>query len=258
MKRIFFLVTGLIAGILLRPLYGAQWQERKGQHFVIYYKKAPTDFVKTVEKAAEEYYTEIAQNLGFTRYKGWTWDDRAKIYIYDDGDDYVRAGRQARWSHGVASPQDKVIRTFPAAHGFFDSTLPHELTHIVFREFVGFKAKVPLWFEEGVAMYQEKAKRFGSELIVKSAIKEKTFIPLKDLTQTRLSYNTNQDDIDLFYAESANIVYYMINELGSQKFVNLCRALKEGKPFESAIHSVYYRFKNLEDLNETWTSYLSK
>jgi len=70
------------------------------------------------------------------------------LNIYDNADDYVQAGKMASWSHGVASPKNKVIRTFPAAHGFFDSTLPHELGHIIFREFVGFKAQVPIWFEE--------------------------------------------------------------------------------------------------------------
>ena len=40
--------------------------------------------IKTVEQMAESYYYEISENLGFTRYEGWTWDDRAKIYIIDD------------------------------------------------------------------------------------------------------------------------------------------------------------------------------
>lgn len=229
-----------------------KWKEHRARHFIIYYKEAPESFVKTVEDAAEQYYDEISKNLGFKRYQGWTFDERAKIYIYDDTDDYVNAGRQASWSHGVASPKDRVIRTFPTAHGFFDSTLPHELAHIIFREFVGFRARLPHWFEEGVAMLQEKARRFGSDKIVREAIEDGTFIPLKQLGLTRLGYNTARDKVELFYAESASVVNFLMNKHGKTRFVRFCRKLEEGGPFEWALQSVYVRYKSLDDLNKDW------
>jgi len=240
------------------PIYAEEWKEHKGRHFVIYYQSAPIDFVEEVEKTAEQYYEEITRDLGFTRYKGWTWDERAQIYIYDDSQSYVEEGRQAQWSHGSAQTKTKVIRTFPTAHGFFDSTLPHELGHIIFREFVGFKAEIPLWFEEGIAMYQEKAKRFGAHNAVIDARNNGYFIPLKELSITQLTRNTDQKIVTLFYAESASVVYYMINELGKYRFVQFCRKLSEGGPFEWALKSVYVRFKNYDDLNKAWLRYLDK
>lgn len=233
-----------------------EWKEYKRQHFIIYYKKAPFDFVETVEQTAEQYYVEITRNLGFTRYKGWSWDERAKIYIYDDMKDYVESSKQAGWSSGAVSPKLKLIRTFPSAHGFFDSTLPHELGHIIFREFVGFKARVPSWFEEGVAMYQEKAKRWGSHDTVRKAIEDGTFKPLSELSLMSLRRRPDKARITLFYAESASVVNFMINEFGKQKFVRLCRKLKDGKPFSWAVDSVYVRFKNVDDLNDAWVKYL--
>lgn len=235
----------------------AEWKELKRQHFIIYYKKAPYNFVNTVHQAAEEYYVEITRNLGFTRYKGWSWDERAKIYIYDNKEDYVESGKQAKWSHGSAYPKDKTIRTFPSAHGFFDSILPHELGHIIFREFVGFKARIPAWFEEGVAMYQEKAQRWGSHDMVRKAIEEGTFKSLKELSITRLKHRTSKDLVTLFYAEAASVVNFMINELGDRRFVRLCRKLKDGGPFSWAIDSVYSRLKNVDDLNDAWVKYLT-
>lgn len=235
-----------------------EWKEYKQQHFIIYYKDAPASFIKSVEESAEDYYVEITRNLGFTRYKGWTWDERAKIYIYDNADDYVNSGKVYGWSHGSASPKNKVIRTFPAAHGFFDSTLPHEVGHIVFREFVGFSADVPLWLEEGIAMYQEKAQRWGSNETVRKSIEDGRFIPLTELNRSFLSSTTEQEDVELFYTESASIVYYLISELGQHRFVNLCRKLGDGKSFEVALKSVYVRFNNLEDLNKAWMDYLTK
>lgn len=235
-----------------------QWKEHKGRHFVIYYNEAPKDFVDTVEEAAERYYGEISRDLGFRRQKGWMWDERAAIYIYDSSDDYVNAGKQARWSHGSASPKSKVIRTFPAAHGFFDSTLPHELGHIIFREFIGFKASVPQWFEEGVAMYQEKAKRFGSHDIVRKAMSNETFIPLDELSLISLYRTNNQALIGLFYAEAASVVNFLITEFGQHRFVRFCRKLQDGKPFDWALDSVYVRIKDTKKLNKLWVRYLKK
>jgi len=246
----------LVSAFLGTSAFAREWNEYKRQHFLIYYKEAPFDFVESVALAAEQYYLEITDNLGFTRFKGWGYDERAKIYIYDDADDYVNNGKQAGWSHGVASPRDKVIRTFPSAHGFFDSILPHELGHIIFREFVGFKAQIPAWFEEGVAMNQEKARRWGSHDIVRKAMKDGTFKTLDELTITSLRYKTSKDLVDLFYAESASAVNFLINEYGKQRFVRLCRKLQEGGPFSWALDSVYVRFKAVSDFNDAWVKFL--
>src|SRR3989338_2259627 len=179
-----------------------KWREYKHRNFIIKYKTAPIDFVKSVKQAADQYYSEISANLGFARYQGWTWGDQAEIYIYDDADDYVKNAKTYQWSHWVASPTDRVIRSFPAAHGFFDSTLPHEIAHIIFREFVGFEAQIPPWFEEGVAMNQEKAKRWGSHRDVREALRNGTFIPLDQLTYTRLDSRSDSQLVQLVYAES--------------------------------------------------------
>ena len=255
----FRILILLIAALFVctSKTHAEEWKQYKRLHFIVYYKNAPYDFVKTVEDVAKDYYLEITENLGFTRYKAWTWNERARIYIYDNSEDYVRSGKQAGWSHGTASPQDRTIRTFPAAHGFFDSTLPHELGHIIFREFIGFKAQIPSWFEEGVAMYQEKAKRWGAHDTVREAMKNGTFKTLTELTKVRLNSHMSMDSVNLFYAEAASVVNFMIRELGEQRFVYLCRKLREGKEFESALGSVYARCKNIEQLNKEWVKFLN-
>jgi len=256
MKKIIITSFIFYFTVMIRVSGAQEWKEYKKNHFIIYYKSAPLDFVQSVEDMSEYYYEEITKNLGFTRYKGWTWDERAKIYIFDDKEDFIKNGRHADWSHGVASPKEKTIHTFPASHGFFDSTLPHELGHIIFREFIGHKAKIPSWFEEGVAMYQEKAKRWGANKFVREAMEEGRFIPLPELSVMRLTKKTDQDKVILFYAESASIVNYMISELGEQRFVRFCRKLNDGDKFERALESIYVRFKDVEKLNQAWVNYL--
>ncbi len=233
-----------------------KWQQVNGDHFLIYYRDVPEDFVQQVLNSAEEEFQIITDNFGITRYQSWRWENRAKIYIYRDQEDYQKNARQAQWSHGGALVSSKTIETFPSASGFFDSILPHELAHIIFREYIGLKPIIPLWFEEGVAMYQEKAKRWGVNKEVIGAKEKGQFIPLTDLSDMRLYSTTDAAAVELFYSEAASAVYFMITELGESNFYRLLNRLKDGMRFGPALEDVYTRVKNTDDLNKQWQQYL--
>ncbi len=234
------------------------WKENRSRHFIIYYKNAPKEFIKAVEESAEGYYYSIVKDLGFSRDQLWTWDDRAQIYIYDNEDDYLVSSRQAGWSSASTRIGSRAIQTYPAAHGFFDSLLPHELGHIIFREYIGVSSDLPLWVDEGVAMYQEKAKRWGADEEVRKAIAENRFISLAELSRARLTSATDRETVNLFYAESASVIRYLITEHGAFKFLNFCQNLKKGLRFEDALEKAYYRFQTIDDLNKAWMGYLKK
>ena len=255
--RILFCLGLLLANNAFADENPGDWQQMKGQDFIIFYRAGvPDDFVQTTMDTAEDEFKRVTDNLGITNNQSWAWKNKIKIYIYSDHNDYVRNGGQAGWSHGVAFAQAKTIKLFPEVSGFFDSLLPHELGHIIFRDYVGFSAKLPLWFEEGVAIYQEKAKRLGSNEEVKEAIKNGQFIPLSQLSGMRLYKDTGDKVVDLFYTESASVVYYLITELGEREFYLLCDEIKNGTPFNEALHKIYLRFNSIDDLNQTWMDYL--
>ena len=233
------------------------WQQMKGQDFIIYYRgDVPDDFVQTTMDTAEDELKRVTDNLGIVDNQEWDLDKKIKIYIYSDKDDFVKYGGQAGWAHGVAFAKARTIKLYPDAYGFFDNLLPHELGHIVFRDYIGLTATVPLWFEEGVAIYQEKAKRLGSNKIVKDTIENGQFIPLTQLTGVRLYKDSKNQTVDLFYSESASAVYYLITELGEQEFYLFLGEIKNGTPFEEALHKVYLRFKTIDELNQAWVDYL--
>ncbi len=244
--------------ILLFPSvsFAEKWSEEKSNHFIIYYKNAPKDFIENVTDSAEEYYSSITRDLGFTRFEAWLWDERAMIYIYDGAEDYLNATKQPSWSGGSAAFREKKISTYPMASGFFDTLLPHELGHIIFREFVGDRHDLPLWLEEGVASCQERARRYGSSKKVKEAIAQKKFIPLPELGKVHLFNTQDKEFVELFYAESGSVIYFLLTEFNRRNFVDFCKALKDGKEFNASLHEGYPRFDNLEDLNQAWLRYL--
>jgi len=259
--KIKIFITFLVILFLPAIVFCAEegWHEQKSTHFIAYYKDAPVDFIEEVLDAAEDDYHKITRELGFTRYKYWLWDQRAKIYIYNDADDYHNTTGKPKWASGHAVYEFKTIFTYPLASGFFDTLLPHELAHIIFREFIGFKnRKVPLWLDEGVATYQERTKRWGADKKVKKAIKEGRFIPLDELTKIRDLQSVDKATVNLFYNESVSIVYFLISKHGRYNFMTFCKALRDGKSLDRAIDRAYTRFDDLEDLNEVWYRYLNK
>ncbi len=236
-------------------VFSEDFSEKKSDHFIVYYKDVPVEFVGTIIDYSERYYNELTQKLGFTRYDYWTWDKRAKIYVYPDQETYLKETNQPSWSSGVAAYDQKTIWTFPRESGFFDSLLPHELGHIIFREVIGGR-DVPLWLEEGVASYLEQAKRFGSDKIVLDAIDNKSFIPLKELTQIDAYALRQRPDINLFYAESVNVIIYLIDKFGPEAFNDFCKKLKGRKSLDDALAYAYFDIRSLSHLAEMWEASL--
>ncbi|MDI6758566.1 MAG: peptidase MA family metallohydrolase [Candidatus Omnitrophota bacterium] len=226
-----------------------KWNETKSTHFIVYYQNAKQQFIDELIAKAEEYYERIADDLGFRRFDFWLWENRAKVYIYNDAKDYQKFTKQPAWSLGAAIPQDKIIYAYPAVENFFERTLPHELGHIIFREFVGFhNPAVPLWLDEGVAVYQERGHK--GEIwnrLIKEAVKKGTFLESEQLSKFNSHKAQDKEQISLFYAESAGIIDYLIKEFGKDKFVLFCQNLRDKKDLARALASAY-PFSNMKEL----------
>jgi hypothetical protein len=254
MKKVFKLFLCLS---FLTIFFGfGDFSEKKSTHFIIYYKDIPEDFLDDVLEYSERYYDELTEKLGFRRFNYWTWDNRAKIYIFEDKETYEKEMNQPAWAGGSASYVDKTIWTFPQESGFFDTLLPHEIGHIVFREVVGAHRNIPLWLEEGVAQYLEQAKRIGAEKHVLSAMSEGAFIPFKELMEINGLTLRSRDDVKVYYAEASSLVNYLIQKYGVDSFNNFCSKLKDGKTFDNAISYAYFYIRNSSDLGEAWEQYL--
>ncbi|MFA5500821.1 MAG: peptidase MA family metallohydrolase [Candidatus Omnitrophota bacterium] len=255
-KRLIIALTCLC--LFPASLFGEDFLEERSEHFFVYYYKGiPADFVSKTIVYCERYYKNITDSLGYTRFNFWTWNDRAKIYIYPDQIAFRKNTNQAYWSAGAASYEIKTIWTFPQMAGFFDSILPHELGHIIFREVIGPYTEVPLWLEEGVASFQESGRRHNAAGMVKQAIKEGRFIPLDRLSQIDVRVLTDRNEVDLFYSESVSVVDYLVTRYGASKFAEFCVRLKNGNGIDNSLRFVY-DIKDLNELNDRWKNKLDK
>ena len=60
-----------------------------------------------------------------------------------------------------------------------------------------------------------------------------------------------------FYAESASLVGYLVEQYGSERFTRFCRQLRDGKSIEDAIKFAYAgQFQSLAELQAGWEQFL--
>jgi len=273
---LFFLIFSL-------TISAQEWKELNGEHFIIYFQQ-DEKFAKEVLHKAENYYQSIASDLGYPRYSEfWLWEKRVKIYIYPNKETYLKATAQPDWSDGMADYQNKRIISYAWNRGFVESLLPHEMAHLIFRDFIGFKGKIPLWLDEGVAQWSEQVKRAHLKRMAQEAFRNNTLLSITDMmnldirkikdekervyirssrtkdSQMGVLFLSASNLIDIYYLESVAIVGFLIEKYGTSRFTEFCRQLRDGRSVEDALRLVYTGYiNNLEDLENKLREYLEK
>ncbi len=233
------------------------WNELKGTHFIVHYRGSGASYPMAVMKKAEQYYNRIASDLGYPRRSQfWLWENRCKIFLYPTRQDFLSSSpNAAAWSSGFAVPGKRMIVSYEGAETFLDSILPHELAHLVFRDFVGLdNASIPLWLDEGIAMSQELEKREIFDRLVRQSISEKKWIPADQLNGIRSIQEYSTSQAAQFYAQSQSMVRFLLKSGGPpDRFIQFCRDLRDGKNLDEAFSSNYQRkFPSVQKFEEAW------
>ncbi|MFH1414136.1 MAG: hypothetical protein ABIG56_04755 [Candidatus Omnitrophota bacterium] len=232
----------------------AFWQTTKSQHFVIYSQEVPKGFVQRLISHAESYYNRIIDSLGFRRFDFWTWDNRAKIYLFKDSSSYQNETERDGWSGGMVHVGSRTIKTFVGQSGFFDSMLPHEMAHIIFREFIGEDKRLPLWIDEGVACSQEESMLDTRIEMAKSMIENSSYIDFDAFSKIGDSLSV---DPQVFYSQAASIIAFLIERNGRDRFFDFSRRVRDGEDWTVALCKAY-RFSDLKDMEEKWKRFMSQ
>lgn len=291
-KNLIKLFAILSISFAVDAVLAVEWQELKGEHFIVYFnpseqgnppQEAEIDFAKEVLHKAELYYQRIALDLGYPRYSEfWTWDKRVKIYIYPDHTSYLKATNYPEWSHGMADYNKKEILSYSLSKTFLDSILPHEMAHLIFRDFVGFKGDIPLWLDEGVAQWEEVEKRQDLKSKIRELYDKDSLLTVSDIMKLDIRnlkrmdglhirpiitkkgekgilFLTSDNLLNTYYIQSVSLVGFLIDKYGSSGFADFCRSLRDGKTVESALVSAYpTHIRNLEEFEKNWRKYLEE
>ncbi|MDP3041387.1 MAG: peptidase MA family metallohydrolase [Candidatus Omnitrophota bacterium] len=248
----FFLFSRLF--LAQAEVTSSLWQTKNSPHFIIYYQEGPSGFVDELILRAENYYNGIVEDLGFRRFDFWSWDNRAKIYLYKSSSDYLGDTRQAAWSGAIVSVKQRTIKTYSGQENFFDSILPHELAHIIFREFIGDRNDLPLWLDEGLASSAEKSSLALRMQRAKNLVNQNIYIQFEELFEIRdpaliVPY--------VFYAESASIIVFLKEQFGKDRFLEFSRQLRDGAGWKEALLSSF-RIGSFAELEDNWKTFVLK
>ena len=239
------------------PVYSQEWQEIKSEHFIVYFI-SDKDFAKDVSLQSEIYYKRIASELGYQRYsKFWTWDRRVKIYIHPSRESFQKGTGQPDWSEGVAKYHEKTIVSYAWSDGFLKMLLPHELTHLIFRDYVGFKGEVPLWLDEGVAQWMEPHKRKQIKVVIRRLAENRRLLSLNQMMILDVRKSNNPDIVNTYYIQAVSLVDFLMTEYGASRFNSFCRQLRDGKSIEDSLKFAYpVSIRSIKDLEEKWQKYI--
>ena len=233
------------------------WQAIKSEHSIVYFINDP-GFAKDVSRRTEVYYKRIGSELGYQRYSDfWTWDNRVKIYIYPDKAAYLKETGQPAWSEGLANYTDKTISSYAWSEGFLDMLLPHELTHLIFRDYVGFEGEVPLWLDEGVSQWMEPHKRKMVKDVMRRLMGSSNVLSLQQMMMLDVRESRNPDLVNIFYVQAVSLVDFLITKYGASRFTDFCRQLRDGKAIEDSLRFAYPRaIRTMDEFETKWKQYI--
>ncbi|MFH1798445.1 MAG: hypothetical protein ABH844_03775 [Candidatus Omnitrophota bacterium] len=267
-KKVVSILIGVLltAGIMYPACSSAQmasgakgqmpegdWREHKRAHFIVYYHPGISEnYVRAFAGKCENYYRSITHRLGFERFNFWLWDNRAKIFLYRTKEDYLGSTGRAAWSGASVNIKKKWISTFYFESDFFDVILPHELSHIILREFIGLETKTPLWFDEGTACANEEDSLKRYFFTAKKLVEKGYYNSVAQISGISTAESATPS---VFYPVSAAVVIYLLEIYGRGRFEMFCRNLRDGEPFTLSLGKIY-RIRGTEDLNKKLLSYL--
>jgi hypothetical protein len=211
---------------------------------------------------AEEYYDKIAYQIGYSRYSDfWTWEDRVKVFIFPDQVSFFSTTGQNLWSKGYAVRDSKLfesraIVTFKQEDGFIEKLLPHEISHLIVKDFIGFDRPLLVWFDEGLAQQLETSDSAQEQAIVFLA-KNNQSIPFEVFQNLDIRRETDELKVAIFYAQSRSVIEFLIKVYGQEAFQRLCINLRDGMGFPEALMSAYpAAIDSMPNLEQKWLGYM--
>jgi len=222
----------------------------QGGEMTLFWYEGGDSFARELMDACEEGLARLIQDIG-------TYPERPiKIYIYASTSDLKGAMILPReWTGGVAFTAFSTIAigVSPSELDWGKRALVHELTHLVVHQatFSSY-GQLPLWLDEGLAMYNEGKLSPVFRPHLEEAILEDELISVHSLCSPFSAY---YGKACLSYAQSYSLVEYLLDNYGQDKMLDLLAILKQGDTYDEALTAVYGF--NIDGLDARWQATLA-
>ena len=206
----------------------------QGGELTLFWYEGGDSFARELMDTCEEGLARLTQDIG-------TYPERPiKIYIYASTSDLQGAMIfPQEWTGGVAFTGFSTIAIgiSPARLDWGKRALVHELTHLVVHQatFSPY-GQLPLWLDEGLAMYNEGELDPVFRSYLQEAILEDKLISVRSLCSP---FSAETEKARLSYAQSYSLVEYLLDNYGQDRMLDLLTLLKQGSTYDEALTEVY-------------------
>jgi len=222
----------------------------QGGEMSLFWYEGDDSFSRELMDACEEGLARLTQDIG-------TYPERPiNIYIYASTSDLQGAMIYPQeWTGGVAFTAFSTIAIGipPSELDWGKRALVHELTHLVVHQatFSPY-GRLPLWLDEGLAMYNEGELDPVFHSCLQEAILKDELISVRSLCSP---FSAETEKARLSYAQSYSLVEYLLDNYGQDSMLDLLTILKQGSTYDEALTEVYGF--DIDGLDASWRATLA-
>jgi hypothetical protein len=234
------------------------YQERDLGWITIAYPPSVHERVRPLIEEAQAFKALLTDRLGQSVL------DHVEVRVARSADDMAAlAPREVPpplYASGVAYPaMHLVLLSLTAPSGGepteLDEVFRHELFHVALEDAVR-GHHVPLWFNEGMAIYVSGEHRLLRVKTLWDATLSRSIIDLSHLDK---GFPAQSYEASIAYAESADLVRFLLRDQDQLRFTALIERVRNGQPFDRALGDAYdtdirkIEFQWREDIAKRYT-----
>jgi hypothetical protein len=221
------------------------WNSLTSDQIALYWHQGDQSFAQELMDAAHGALQRLASDTGVSL------EQVVGIYVYANPEELRGAlVFPYEWTGGIAFYDFSTIAIgiAPDDLAWGKRAMAHELAHMVVHHAVfGPYGDIPVWLDEGLAVYTEGELRSDFRSHLDEAISEDELISVRSLAS---SFPTDPDEARLSYAESYSLVVFLLDNYGRDKMLEILDVFKQGSGYDDALIQVYGF--DMDGLNELW------
>ena len=207
------------------------WHRLEDEHIVVLWYDWPVSVGQVLFEASQEAYDHV------TRITGTTTERPIRVVIYGSQEDFCAffAPRTCQdWIGGQTSSGITVQwGSIQDLEWFTNDVIPHELAHVFYGEiFRNAWMPFPTWFNEGIAVYNERHDHTREMTLVLEAAKEDKLETLPVMTR---GGGVAHGEVHLWYSIAYSLVTYLAETYGEETLGELILSVADNVPFEEAL-----------------------
>ena len=224
------------------------WQRREDDRVIVFWYDQPASFGEALFQASREAYDHAAHITGAAT-------ERAiRVVIYNNQEDFCAF--YAPWTCqdwiGGQTFSGITVQWGYDLSWFTESVIPHELAHVFYGEILRDAwLPVPTWFNEGIAIYNERRDHSRDMTLVLDAAEEGKLQTLPVMTR---GGGVAHGEVNLWYAVAYSLVAYLVETYGEETLGELILTLADNTLFEDAL--VQTMGLDMAQLEMEWRAWL--